>query len=532
MTNHAVYLCYDVKGIQQFIFSIPKLKYIVGASLLIDNFDRSVKLRYPQNTVFTGGGRGILFDGNNLKIDSIRQVLVESARQYGLDLRIGVSKDFSEVVHCADDLYPYVPDSLDGEPCRISGLWPTTNGQGIHPLVEKRREAAGRRNEENSFDQKILNDLKGKLPTKIQEHIEKLEFLSSVDAKDDDEKRGYYGAKALGDRNRWAVIALDGNDMGSQFQAFERKHKKDSDESKMKWYCRMSQDLDACTREAFYTGLAEAITQWWENDYEKLYPKPNDCIVLPFRPLILGGDDILCLAHCSYAMDLAKTIIENFEKLSEQRASEASKNNISDLWPGTGNRLSISAGIAYTGVSLPLHTSIPYAESLLGSAKGKYRQERKENEPTPAAIDWEHITESMLDTPTARRNRDLRFIDDDLDGTEFCLTRKPYKVGDDLDKLLGQVKKLSDPKKYPRSLLVECRSLLAAPWSARIQRLAAMKKMNPSLVTMIAGKDFDDKPGSTWIESMVNGKSVLTTTFVDIVDLLEEGHRMEQTTVE
>ena len=34
------YLCYDIKGIQQFIFSVPKLKYVVGASLLIDEFDR------------------------------------------------------------------------------------------------------------------------------------------------------------------------------------------------------------------------------------------------------------------------------------------------------------------------------------------------------------------------------------------------------------------------------------------------------------------------------------------------------------
>ncbi|MEA2061393.1 MAG: hypothetical protein U9P10_12985 [Thermodesulfobacteriota bacterium] len=35
-----IYLCYDVKGIQSYIFKIPKLKYIIGGSALIDQFDK------------------------------------------------------------------------------------------------------------------------------------------------------------------------------------------------------------------------------------------------------------------------------------------------------------------------------------------------------------------------------------------------------------------------------------------------------------------------------------------------------------
>ena len=39
------YLCYDVKGIQSFIFKIPKLKYIIGGSALVDIFDTAATLR-------------------------------------------------------------------------------------------------------------------------------------------------------------------------------------------------------------------------------------------------------------------------------------------------------------------------------------------------------------------------------------------------------------------------------------------------------------------------------------------------------
>lgn len=34
------YICYDIRGIQQYIFSIPQLQYIIGGSLVITAFDR------------------------------------------------------------------------------------------------------------------------------------------------------------------------------------------------------------------------------------------------------------------------------------------------------------------------------------------------------------------------------------------------------------------------------------------------------------------------------------------------------------
>jgi CRISPR/Cas system-associated protein Cas10 (large subunit of type III CRISPR-Cas system) len=61
--GEAMFLCYDLKGIQSFIFQVPKLKYIVGGSALIDRFDRvearEVEERLGVRRVFSGGGRGV-----------------------------------------------------------------------------------------------------------------------------------------------------------------------------------------------------------------------------------------------------------------------------------------------------------------------------------------------------------------------------------------------------------------------------------------------------------------------------------------
>lgn len=507
------YLAYDIKGIQQFIFSVPKLKYIVGASLLIAKFDDWAADSYDNEVIFTGGGRGIFYSKNENTIDEIKSALVKKARESGLDLRLGTAGSFSEVVHCADDLYAYVPDSLEGEPDAVSGMLPTDKTDRIHPILEKRRETVGNIRNDNSFDQQILNNIFDKLPPDIQKFKEKggkVEFLSTVKADlDDDEEfyeRAMKGSEVLGDRNRWAIVCLDGNDMGSQFRAFEKAHTDKSDEKKTAWYKDMSKQLDACTKGAFYEALKIVIQKWYDESCYMI-SEEDHLLVLPFRPLILGGDDVTAIIHSSYALDFAKIMIEKFNDLSKQHK---------ELWVGTNGELTISAGIAYTNVSLPLHTSIPYAESLLGSAKGKFRTKKEEGKPTPAAIDWEHITESMLDTPSARRHRDLVFYDEDI-GTKITLTERPYNI-EQLKEVLTLKEKL---RNKPFSLLAECQTILTLPWAKRVQRLAAMKKQNAELVTFIQDDDFED-----------NHKPERTTKFLDAVSLLEEDHRLTQNTTE
>ncbi len=56
-----MYLCHDIKGIQRFVFSIPKLKCIIRGSRLIAEFDEGAGWRSGAEGVqmiFAGGGHG------------------------------------------------------------------------------------------------------------------------------------------------------------------------------------------------------------------------------------------------------------------------------------------------------------------------------------------------------------------------------------------------------------------------------------------------------------------------------------------
>lgn len=562
------YLCYDIKGIQQFIFSISKLRYVVGASLLIAQFDdeiRKWKESGQYETIFSGGGKGAIWCANKEEAEKLRDDLVDKAHEKGLDLRIGIDHDLSEAMCHADDLYPFVPDSLEGEPCSVSGLWPVPKGEneeGIHYIVAERRKAVMKENDrildkkndaemkkkERILDNEVLVSIRDHLPENLIENKlvpedskeNKLEFLTVVRAEQEqgetERTTASMADRSLGARNRWAVLSMDGNDMGCQFRAFMETNP--SDDYKKKWLTEMSRRLAECTRTAFEKGLIQAITSWWEdvqkdNELQEAYKKAQR-VVLPFRPLILGGDDILCLCHCSYALDMAETIIKEFNKSSKEAAESARKEKgIEQLWPGTGGQLTISAGIAYTGITLPLFLSIPYAEQLLGSAKGKYRDKKVEGGPTPSAIDWESLTETMVDTPAMRRKRDLTFYDSDL-GKEICLTMRPYQVLLDSEQsdrpTLNHVKKLQkDLRNLPRSVRTELMTVLKLPWGERTARLVAMAVREKRIFEWLDDNILEQNSlGSCW-QKDENGK--LYNWFLDALLLLEEDERMEKETI-
>ena len=60
-----LYLCYDIRGIQSFIFRVPKLKYIIGGSAIVDRFDREIMPQLPLKTnqehIYSAGGKGSFY---------------------------------------------------------------------------------------------------------------------------------------------------------------------------------------------------------------------------------------------------------------------------------------------------------------------------------------------------------------------------------------------------------------------------------------------------------------------------------------
>ena len=534
-----MYLCYDIKGIQRFIFSVPKLKCVVGASALIDQFDLDAKARAQRAGVawiFSGGGRGAFTCSDPATAERFERQLVAAAHEIGVDIRIGLEASLPKAAHHADRLYPFCPENMEGTPCAVSGIWPAPPGR-VHPLVRLRFANARK----DPLGRRVLDGLEqgGLLPANLSRY--QLAFFKNVNPKQDQdeeepgaEEEATAAQIALGRRNRWAVVAMDGNDMGRQFQAFEALQKQSdrSDDKTGQWLSAMSSGVKKCTHQAFLTALGSMISQWAQGAAED--DDLDDCVIhstrsqdrpvliLPFRPLILGGDDVILLCHTAFARPFVKRMAEEFGK----RSKDAAQNSpIRPLWPATNDELTISAGVLYAKVTFPLQPAIKYAESLLASAKGTYRADPKKNIPTPPAVDWDTITDTLVDTPAARRNRELRFRDPEL-GREIHLTRRPYllekgKGGPDLESLESITEKLAE---IPRSVRATILPGLQQPWSERVAYTASLAKRQKFLWEQLR----EDSPhlGAAWHQAADNG--IQATGLPDALLLLDEEHRLNQ----
>ena len=240
---------------------------------------------------------------------------------------------------------------------------------------------------------------------------------------------------------------------------------------------------------------------------------------LPLRPLIVGGDDVTVLVSCKYALLFVKTVMEAFQTASRK---------YSNLWVGTGGELSISAGILFAPVSLPLHSVLSYTEQLLASAKTHGRDLKRENKTlvSPACLDWESVTEGLLDSPSSRRRREFLFTDTET-GNQVELTARPYALTE--FQKLREIRNELEEKKVPKNILYQFHSELNAPKEKRLAFYARIGK-NYRFIREHLAEELEGiiQHYGPWWE--ISGK-IQKTRLLDAVLLMQEDSRMEKETI-
>jgi hypothetical protein len=438
-----------------------------------------------------------------------------------MDIRLGCASSFEEAAKGADHCYPYLPPSaaMDGEPCAASGLYPVSAKIGsMDPTIARRIQDRGDRLYQH-FERRLsvnasnLSALVGG-PWRFLSHVSQ-EHETDVSA--DDRAEGDAGLAALGGR-RWAVIAMDGNDMGRQFGVV-----RDSGQDLAAWAAAMSKELDGCSNDAVVHGLGRVVEAWHAALVKAgparrsrcLVPQQGqpDELVIPFRPLVVGGDDIVVLCHAAYAMSFVQAACETWERRSQRPASGS---DARWLWPATSGRTTISAGVLFCPVTMPLHAAVPYAEALLASAKAGGRSvKRPHDQPSPAFIDWESVTESVLDNPADRRRRELEFIDGDTN-SRVSLTRRPYSMRDfaELEKcaLSGPIARL------PRSIRSKVLPALRQASGDRLLASLQFGKRHEVIASVL-------KDGGDGVIGWYNDAGLRSVGLADAIALLEESDR-------
>ena len=140
-------------------------------------------------------------------------------------------------------------------------------------------------------------------------------------------------------KNDWiAIIHADGNGLGQVVAKFSSSLDKLKD---------FSNKLNDATLQAAHAAFKKVYTA---KDYTQ------KSTVFPFRPVVLGGDDMTMICKASLAIEYTKIYLQEFEEATKQKL-------------GAENGLTACAGIAFVKSSYPFHYGYDLAETLCSQAK-------------------------------------------------------------------------------------------------------------------------------------------------------------------
>lgn len=210
------------------------------------------------------------------------------------------------------------------------------------------------------------------------------------DERDEDAERRYMG-----------VICADANGMGEAWKGL----------------CCDALLLDADYRDvsegivaATEGGLAEAVSSTlqarWENDERKRQEHlAANGKLLPFIPLIVGGDDVACVVPGSWALEVAHRFCREF--VCRVTRPFAAVDHEAD-------RPAMSAGVVICKHKFPIQLALDLGKQLLRSAKKRCRELVADGHRDPGAIDFAVVSESGASSLESMR--------------QAHLTERPYLV--------------------------------------------------------------------------------------------------------
>ncbi|HOJ62451.1 MAG TPA: hypothetical protein PK878_19395 [bacterium] len=219
-----------------------------------------------------------------------------------------------------------------------------------------------------------------------------------------------------------AVIHADGNGVGKRFKDWQKRCEKEINDR----FANEPMVKQNLAREAygerFYHGMRVAVRQAviealksTFHEYEGKYQ--------PYQLLMLGGDDLLMICQAKYALAF---IVDYARALSTRPLAD-------------GQPLTIGAGVVISKPNLPFHRLQDVADELASSAKQRFR-----NSAVPASVvDWMVVTQSETESPEAARRRDQWIcykVNDQIE--ELALSVRPCLVlGEQPDSLEFLLKK-------------------------------------------------------------------------------------------
>lgn len=262
--------------------------------------------------------------------------------------------------------------------------------------------------------------------------------------------------REIGDSSKGfvAYIYADGNNMGG----YIRRRIKTPQA-----YQSFSESIFEATQQSVYIALAHHLhPHLYKPDPQSTRKKAD--FIHPFEIITIGGDDVLLVVPADRALEIAKTIAEEFEKLLKDKYPRSARSipeahrYCPEAAPASECELSMSMGVLITAEDTPIYYADQLVSQLLKSAKKRAKDLKKEHHYYSGTIDFLVMKAvTMISSNISEfRSQGLTKEQDKL--PILKLFAAPYTLHE-IDGLIKTTRALKQAK-FPRSQLYQLRSLL------------------------------------------------------------------------
>jgi hypothetical protein len=416
----------DTTGIQSYIFGSNRLRENIGASHLVEMatgewVEELINTTVDTKLVYRGGGN-VVFRSNSLEkaqniiTDISRRLLVEAP---GLEIAVAHKAFDSErdPIGGEEGIYNKMMVQLAiskqqrvrSTPLSGLGVTLACRSTGL-PAVSFDKDQRPVSAEITAKTQKWLLD---KADERLIQTLLPRDAIQEYALSRDLDDLG----RTSGESSYIAVVHADGNGMGERFkQLIEQYPDAAQNETCLEAIKKLSGAVEKAGENALQRTVAQMTEtfiqppQNWERETRSFIegmPRSHETgnPILPFRPLVYGGDDVTFVCDGRLGLTLAATYLREFELAA------------SALPDGKG-KVYASAGVAIVKSHYPFARAYTLAEQLCKSAKKEIRERKIED---TSMLDWHIAASGILDTLTGIRKKEYT-------ATEGTLLARPLTL--------------------------------------------------------------------------------------------------------
>ncbi len=486
---------FDTDKIKEYVFATNKLKEIMGASAILNHLN---KVRMEEEVskicgdnnfekVYADGG-GAAFRVPDNKADEVISAIKEL---YTRETNGGASITGVKYAEKSNNGYSFseISEALRKEKESKTAERKANEGTVSQASLPYMRfcDSCGR-----NYATKVVKNEDGEEEWLCPVCLKKRNFLLSapgVKSLDDIIKedmgspKDTYISQTFDDiaskENYIALIYADGNGIGKKMEKI-----KSLDELKS-----FSKKMDDAMRQA----VSQALSDTLNNKGFK---------TLPFKVLLLGGDDLVLSINADLAFPVAVKIAENFEK----------------HFKNTEN-LSLSIGIVISHKNFPFKQALNYATSLLSYAKKKRSEiEVLQHKSVGSMISFAALSAAIPLSP-GKYLKDYLSIE--KNGKRFQFTAQPYTINQ-MQKLIEYIQSLKK-NNFPKAKLSEIKeAVYRGGFSTVIDIYSIIARLNENnrniLESLVEGKDLQFTKSSIY-PWFINNSRVIFTHLLDVVNM-------------